>query len=567
MTHPTQLALAIGLGMAALLAVPGAAVAAPQACTDTIDVHSPVLTDGFGLNEQNTRNQNSAIHSGNVRKLELALTHVAPNYIGKRGAVAVTGQTVYMTEGADIVARNRTSGCQYWRYSVSPALAQAVGFTAEAMHSASVTYLPPKDDKPALIFIGDVVGTVYALNAQTGTPVWGTSMATSYPYHMITGGMQVHEGTLFVPVSSREVSAIVMESLTQGKVCCTTHGLLQAVDAYTGAIKWTFHTTGPAALDATTQMMAPSGASVWGTPLIDAERNQVVIGTGQNFSRPTTTTGDAIIALDMDTGTVKWSFQANLNDAYNVACDAPVGYDIACPPPTSANKDFDFGAPPILAPMPAGLGGKAIIAGSKNGVVYSINPSTGRVNWLRKLGVGGSLGGVHWGMAIDKFRVFVGITDLMGDKAQRIEEFQGGVTKGKLSEGAQPGLYALDLWTGRVMWKKTFKHTYEGAEYDDLHSAALSVSNDLLFAGSLNGKVRALRTLDGATMWSFDTAIPVTDVDGETGNGGTIDSVGPIPVANELYVNSGYGTFGNKNQWQAGYGNSLFVFRLKKDAP
>ncbi|MFT3859597.1 MAG: PQQ-binding-like beta-propeller repeat protein [Aquabacterium sp.] len=299
------------------------------------------------------------------------------------------------------------------------------------MHSASVKYLPAKDDKPALVYMGDVIGNVYALNAQTGVPVWVKPLGISYPYHMVTGGMQVHEDTLYVPISSREVSTIVMESLTQGKVCCSTHGLLQAVNAYTGEIKWTYHTTPPAALDATTGMMAPSGASVWGTPMIDAERRQVVIGTGQNFSRPTTTTSDAIIALDMDTGSVKWSFQANANDAYTVACDAPVGYDIACPPPVEANRDFDFGAPPMLVSMPPAWGGKAIVAGGKNGVVYNINPSTGHVNWVRRLGVGGSLGGVHWGMASDKFRVYVGITDFMGDKAKRIEEFQGGVTTGQ----------------------------------------------------------------------------------------------------------------------------------------
>ncbi|MFT3859598.1 MAG: hypothetical protein QM742_19535 [Aquabacterium sp.] len=114
-----------------------------------------------------------------------------------------------------------------------------------------------------------------------------------------------------------------------------------------------------------------------------------------------------------------------------------------------------------------------------------------------------------------------------------------------------------------MLWKKAFKTTIDGVQYDELHSAALSVSNDLLFAGSLRGKVRALRTLDGAELWSFDTNIPLTDVDGETGKGGTIDSVGPIPAGADLYVNSGYGTFGNSSVWQAGYGNALFVFRLK----
>ena len=50
-----------------------------------------MLSDGgMGLTPENTRNQPSKLFSGNVRKLEVALTHVAPNYIGKRGAVAVT---------------------------------------------------------------------------------------------------------------------------------------------------------------------------------------------------------------------------------------------------------------------------------------------------------------------------------------------------------------------------------------------------------------------------------------------------------------------------------------------
>jgi polyvinyl alcohol dehydrogenase (cytochrome) len=160
------------IATAALMCACGQAFAAPQACTDTIDTASPVRSDGFGLNAHNTRNQDTAIHAGNVRKLELALTHAAPQYIGRRGAVAVTDQTVYMTEGPYVMARNRVSGCEYWRFSASDGLIAAVGFTGEVMHSSSVKYLPPKDGKPALVYMGDVIGNVYALNAQTGVPAW-----------------------------------------------------------------------------------------------------------------------------------------------------------------------------------------------------------------------------------------------------------------------------------------------------------------------------------------------------------------------------------------------------------
>ena len=39
-----------------------------------------------------------------------------------------------------------------------------------------------------------------------------------------------------------------------------------------------------------------------------------------------------------------------------------------------------------------------MIAGSKNGVVYSLNPDSGALNWSRRVGPGGALGGIHWGI-------------------------------------------------------------------------------------------------------------------------------------------------------------------------
>src|SRR3546814_9458348 len=56
-------------------------------------------------------------------------------------------------------------------------------------------------------------------------------------------------------------------------------------------------------------------------------------------------------------------------------------------------------------------GGGAVIAGAKNGVVYSLNPDSGALNWSRRLGQGGSLGGIHWGMASDGTRVYAAISE------------------------------------------------------------------------------------------------------------------------------------------------------------
>ena len=129
-------------------------------------------------------------------------------------------------------------------------------------------------------------------------------------------------------------------------------------------------------------------------------------------------------------------------------------------------------------------------------------------------------------------------------------------------DNAHPGIYALDLMSGDLVWEKHIQHQYKGETYNSLFSSALSVTNDVLLAANLNGVLKAFRTSDGQELWSFDTAIKVTDANGVVGNGGTVDSVGPVPAGKDVYLNSGYSTFGGTNPWQAGPGNAFFVFRL-----
>ncbi len=531
-------------------------------CTDLIwsfGTSTTLLSNGFAFNGNNTRNQTSQINAGNVAHLTLAYTHVAEDTVEKKGAPAVTQQVVYFSEGRDIVAANRITGCEYWRYAGVNRSTPLVA--SNAIRSSSIYYLPGTLFKPAMVFAGDYYGNLYAVNATTGKLVWKDFVGTDAARHFITGSPQVHNGTLFVPVATKEVITTLLDVFS---ACCFSHGLLQALDPYTGQIKWTYHATADAQYNYSTGVRGPNGVSLWGTPLIDAANNAIVVGTGQNLNLPATPNSDSIVSLDLDTGQVKWIFQSTANDAWNVTCGSPSGLDGKCPTP--AGGDLDFGAPPILATLPGG--GRAILAGAKNGVVYSLDPQTGALKWSRRLGAGGSLGGVHWGMAIDHQKVYVAITDVWVNKVQRLAiadlfAFQSTIGKnmGPVPD-ARPGLYALDLSNGSLVWEKHVTHAYEGQTYQSLYSAALSVTNDVLFAGSLNGLVKAFRTSDGTELWSADTKVSVTDVNGVTGQGGTIDSVGPIPAGTDLYVNSGYASFGGANAWQGGEGNALFVFRL-----
>lgn len=536
-----SLALACGLLGAS------AAHAANPRCTDKLPDAIPasdVLSNGFGLNNANTRNQASEINAANVASLTLALSHVAPGAKEKRGAPAVTKQAIYVTEGRDVVAYNRTSGCEYWRFSGVDRFGLLVG--SNAMRTSAVFLVPSSLGRPPLIITGDFYANLYAIDARSGRKFWAKFIGTETPYSWLTGSPVLHNDVLYLPVATKEVVTTVLNVLT---ACCKSHGSLQALDPYTGKIKWTYHTATTNTYDPKTGFSGPSGMSLWGVPAIDVANKAVIIGTGQNLGPTTTANSDAIISLDMATGAVRWTFQAVAGDAWNGACEAPVGFRAHCP--KNPGRDLDFGAPPIMVTLATGR--QVIMAGGKNSVVYQLDPKTGSVIWQRQLGVGGNLGGVHWGMAVDSKNVYVGVSDI---------DSVAGVVKPVV--GGTPGLYALNLLTGDTVWSVHDQHKGQtsGNMVDSIYSAALSVTNDVLLAANLNGELVALRTSNGEELWRFNAAISVTGVGGTKGTGGTIDSVGPIPVGREVYLNTGYATFGGASDWMAGPGNALMVFRL-----
>ena len=76
------------------------------------------------------------------------------------------------------------------------------------------------------------------------------------------------------------------------------------------------------------------------------------------------------------------------------------------------------------------------------------------------------------------------------------------------------------------------------------NSAAPSVSDAVIFAGDLNGTLRAYATADGRVLWEYDTAREFETTNGVSATGGSIDGPGPVIANRMLFVNSGYGSFG-----------------------
>jgi hypothetical protein len=156
-----------------------------------------------------------------------------------------------------------------------------------------------------------------------------------------------------------------------------------------------------------TQLWGPSGASIWNAPTIDATRNLLYVGTGNNFSDPPTRTSDAIVAMDLDSGKVRWSRQMTASDAWIVGCRLPDKTNCA----DANGPDFDFSSSPILVTMTNGR--RMLVAGQKAGMVHGLDPDAdGKVIWSVKVGEGGTMGGVQWGSAADGQNVYVANSDI-----------------------------------------------------------------------------------------------------------------------------------------------------------
>ena len=321
---------------------------------------------------------------------------------------------------------------------------------------------------------------------------------------------------------------------------------MAAFDINTGEKKWYLPTIEEAAkvrgshfgfVDA----WGPSGAPVWGAPTYDSKRNWLFFGTGQNYSHPTTDTSDAIFAVDAASGEVQWVKQFTANDAFNAACTVSLNHP-NCAQPTG--PDVDFGAPTLLAHTPDGK--DILLAGQKSGDVHAMNPDTGELLWSRKLGRGGIIGGVHWGLAVNESTgtVFVPIND----RSAMNYPSPGTPT---------PGLYALDIESGEPLWQFSRNSRCDDEQCMYGLSSAITATNDIVITASMDGYLEVINAADGKLLWSHDSWKTYESVNGVTVKGGSFDTHGPMIADDQVMVSSGYRYISNQRG-----GNAFLVFQV-----
>lgn len=492
-----------------------------------------VFSDAWGTRHNGQRFQsaeNTSINADTARDLTLKWAYGLATD-SPRSYPLVTSDTIFIGDGGrGLVALDRETGCVRWENN--------------SVKDISTAIVPATIGGQAALVFSERTRGVYAASAATGKILWHKHI-TRNPVPMYSGTPLVFSNKVFVPISSQEIAL----SFNPFYGCCTTTGAMAALDVQTGELLWYRPTieqeprvTGRHFLFV--EKHGPSGAPVWGAPMLDTKRKLLVYGTGQNYSHPTTQTSDAIFAVHIDTGEIAWVSQFTANDAYNMACEIDAAHP-NCPNPSG--PDLDFGAPPIKVSLHSGK--EIYLAGQKSGDIYAIEPETGNTVWSTKIGSGGKLGGIHWGMAASEALglLFVPISDVNGEDNDPTRT---------------PGLYALDLSDGRIKWRlQRQSQCTEPTCWTGL-SAAISAGPGIVVTGGLDGILEVVKADDGERLWSFDTNREFTSVNNIPTKGGGIDAHGAMLADNLLIVSSGYGSF-----FQEG-GNALLVFSIPKgDSP
>lgn len=473
--------------------------------------------NGWGVDVHNSRYQSAqgaGISTAQISNLKLKWAFGFPLGVSAFGQPSVAAGRIFV--GSDIgyvYSLDMKTGCVYWSYQAKAAIRTAVTIGPVGPASRG-----PANSGRYAVYFGDMQANAYAVDAATGALIW-TRRVEDHFSARITAAPTLYEGRLYVPMSTSEG----FSASTPDYPCCTFRGSVTALNAATGEQIWKTYTipeSKPTRKNSIgTQLYAPSGVAVWNSPTIDAKRHAVYFGTGDSATEPAPETSDSIMAVDINTGKLLWSFQAEPNDATLGGCGGRGGAKSeACP--EHPGPDWDFGASPILKTLSNGR--DIILAPNKSGIVFALDPDKkGALLWKTNMSEreGGRGTNLVWGGSADERNLYVG-----------------------LGSGA---IAALQYSTGEKIW--TTHLAQPGSRESNV--AASSAIPGAVFIGGTDGRLHALATSDGHELWNFDTARDFQTVNQVPAHGGSIGSIGPTIAGGMVFIGSGYsvtsGTPGN----------------------
>ena len=493
--------------------------------------------NGWGRDIENTRYQpEPAIRATDVPRLGLKWSFGFQGSAVAGQPTVVDGRLFLASAAGRIYSLDARTGCTYWTYDAGAGIHSPIfiGELAPSRRVAVPVPVPEKQSKskskskakgrntkhtltnahldvlkaPSAAFFGDDSGAIYALDAQKGTLLWKTQV-DSHPLARISAAPVLFHDRLYVTVDSTEQNAAQASTYA----CCTFRGSVAALDMLTGRILWKTY--------AVPEEPRPgAGAAIAGAPTIDAKRNLLYVGTGGSLTAVSQKHTDAVMALDLTDGQVRWARQFSRHETTGAA---------------------DFGSSPILRTLSDGR--QILLAAQKSGIVYALDPDHGgEMLWQTRMIESSVPRGIEWGPAADHRSLYVALSGLAAEP-----------------ENASGAVEAVDMKTGTRRWYTATPApacAWGAAACAHAGAQAVTVIPGVAFSGSMDGHLRAYSTIDGKIVWDTDTAKEFLTVNGIKASGGSLDQGGATIVNGVLYINSGYG------QRSGQPGNVLLAFSV-----
>jgi polyvinyl alcohol dehydrogenase (cytochrome) len=520
---------AVAIALAGRPFAPPAPIEVKNKCTSSPAVKTPASSgewNGWGGGIANTRFQpNGGITAADLPRLRLKWAFGYHTVTSARAQPTLAGGRLFVaSENSEVHALDPKTGCTHWTYKAQAGVRTAMSVGAYKRASGS----------GLAVFFGDSRANAYAVDANTGKELW-VRKVDDHRFAAITGAPTYYNGRLFVPVQGLSEEGQGGQAKYE---CCTFRGSVSALDANTGQVIWKRYTIDepkPRAKNKDgVQQWGPAGGGIWSAPTVDPKRNMVYVATGNNYAEPSQRTTDAVLALDMNSGVIKWVNQTTPDDNWTLGCRPENPDNPNCP--ARLGPDHDFSASPTLTTI---NGRDLLVLPQKSGMSYALDPDKeGEVVWKHRIGQGSGLGG-QWGGAVDRENAYFGVSDLLSPNP-------GGIRAVKLATGEQ-------VWSVGPQERlcDTSKPTCRASQ-----GAAVTTIPGAVFSGSLDGGMRAYSAKDGSILWTFDTNKDFPTVNGVKANGGGMEGGGVIVGDRMIFFNSGYGGFVGNG------GNVLLAFGI-----
>jgi alcohol dehydrogenase (cytochrome c) len=491
------------------------------------------------------------VDPANVKNLELKWVFQAQSLQKFETTPLVVDGIMYLTQSPnDVVAVDARTGRVFWlyHYAPSPAARPCCGIVNRGLAILGDS-----------LFMATVDAHLVAIDAKDGHALWNVKLAEAAAGYAATMAPLVVKDKVIVGVAGGEFGI---------------RGFIAAFETGTGKQAWHFDTIPDPDQPGHDSWRGDSwehgGGAVWMTGSYDPDLNLTYWGTGNpgpdwnaEQRKGDNLYSDSVLALDPDTGKMKWYFQFTPNDAYDYdsvqvpvlananwngnprklmlwgnrngffyVLDRGTGKFLNGKPFVKVNwaSGLDANGRPIATPQPAGAPTFPGIQGGTNWYSPSYSPSTG----LFYLSTWENYSTIFSGIETEykegtrftggaNTSPVPGVENPTGQRQGPIDMYTEAIARG--------GVVAIDPATGDPKWK---------FEMHDVNtSGILTTATDLLFVGGREGYFQALDARTGALLWKQNL-------------GGEIIA-GPISfqIDGKQYVT-------------VASGNSLFAFALRE---